>query len=113
MSKRDELIETFTADLRERIGSEPEADLLRAVTVATEPAIYDPDAATVSSSDTDELNRVCESFVMGKLGVADHATAMGALQKVIRDYDRSNPRKHRVSLYYMLVKHFGKEDLFV
>ncbi len=113
MSTREELIETYTADLREKTGSEPDPDLLRAVTEATEPAIYDSDAAIVSSSDTDELNRVCENFVMGKLGVADHDAAMGALQKVIRDYDRSNPRKHRVSLYYMLVKHFGKEDLFV
>lgn len=113
MGRRDELIEIYAADLKERTGTAPDPELLKAVTVAAGPSIYRPDAAIIAASDGDELDRVCRNFVMKKLGVPDHDTAMGALQKVIREYDRSSPRKHRVSIYYMLVKELGKESVFV
>lgn len=113
MGRRDELIETYAADLKKRTGNDSDPELLRAVTVAAGPSIYNRDAAFVAASDGEELDRICKNFLMKKLGVADRETAMGALQKVIRDYDRSSPRKHRVSIYYMLVKHFGKEHVFV
>ncbi len=113
MSKRDELIETYAKHIEEKTGEAPDMDLLREVTIACGPSIYQRESGTISAGDTDELNRVRESFLVGKLGLPDDETLMGGIQKVIRDYGRDNPRKHRPVIYYLLVRHFGKEDVFV
>lgn len=113
MGRRDELVEIYAADLEKRTGAAPDPDLLKAVTIAAGPSIYGDDSSLIAASDGEELHRVCKNFAMKKLGVSDHDTAMGALQKVIRDYDRSSPRKHRVNIYYMPVKELGKESVFV
>ena len=112
MSRRDELIEIYARDLEEKTGEAPDMDLLREVTIACGPSIYDADAGTVAASDTDELNRVRENFLIGRLGLPDDESLMGGIQKVVREYGRDDPRKHRAALYYLLVKHFGKADAF-
>ncbi|MEM8688698.1 MAG: DUF2853 family protein, partial [Pseudomonadota bacterium] len=71
MSRRDELIEKYAADLTDKIGITPNMELLKQVTIGCGPAIYNADAATVSSSDPDELKTVKESFLMNKLGLSD------------------------------------------
>ncbi|WOI55915.1 DUF2853 family protein [Palleronia sp. LCG004] len=112
MGRQEELIETYAADLRDRCGMEPDLDLLAKVTAGCGPSIYDDDAAVVSSSDTEELNRVRESFLMGKLGLEDSESLMGAIQEAIRTYGRENPRKYRAVIYYMLTKRFGREEVY-
>ncbi len=112
MGQREDLIETYATDLREKCGMEPDMDLLEKVTIGCGPAIYDADASVVASSDTDELTRIRENFLMGKLGLDDSDSLMGGIQESIRIYGRENPNKYRAVLYYMLTKHFGKESVY-
>ena len=112
MGKRDELIEKYARDLREKCGMEPDVDLLRKATIGCGPAIYNDDASTVAASDTEELNRIKENFLMKKLGLPDSESLMGGIQEVIRIYGRENRNKYRAVVYYMLTKHFSKESAY-
>ena len=49
MNKRDELIEKYASDLREKCSVKPDVDLLRKVTIGCGPSIYNKDSSTVSS----------------------------------------------------------------
>ena len=110
MSKRDEKIEMYAKDLKEKAGIDADMDLLRKVVIACGPTIYNSDSETVATSDTGELKTLRDNWVGKKLGVTDDDAAMGGIQKVIREYGRDNRRKYRASLYYMLTLHFGKES---
>nr|WP_268968474.1 DUF2853 family protein [Palleronia pontilimi] len=106
------MIEKYAKDLREKCGMEPDMDLLRKVTIGCGPAIYNDDASTVAASDTEELNRIKENFLMKKLGLPDSESLMGGIQEVIRIYGRENRNKYRAVVYYMLTKHFSKESAY-
>ena len=87
MSRRDELIEKYAADLREKIGVTPNMELLKQVTIGCGPAIYNADAATVSSSDPDELKTVKEGFLMKKLGLSDGLDLEDAIEQVMQAFN--------------------------
>ena len=112
MSKREELIQRYAEELKQKCNMDPDMDLLRQVTIACGPSIYNRDSATVSGSDTGELETVRDNFVMKKLGVDDEEKAMGGVFSAIDTYGKSNRNKYRAVLYYLLVKHFGKEGVF-
>ena len=112
MSKRDELIAKYATDLKDKCGMSPDMDLLTKVTVALGPSIYNADSATVSGSDEKELNTVKSNFLMKKLGLTDSSAMDSALASVIDTYGKSNRNKYRAVIYYMLVKHFGKESVY-
>ena len=50
MSKRDELIAVYAADLKEKCGVTADMDLLTKVVIGCGPSIYNRDAATVAGS---------------------------------------------------------------
>jgi len=112
MSKRDELIVKYAADLKDKCGMKPDMDLLTKVTVGCGPSIYNADSATVSSSDESELNTVKNNFLIKKLGLADSSKLDDGINKVMDIYGRSNRNKYRAVVYYMLTKHFGKESAY-
>jgi hypothetical protein len=113
MSKLDEKVGKYIDDVRTKLGEdEPDVDLLRKVTVACGPSIYNRDSETVSTSDAGELNTVRTSFLIGKLGLGEGAQLDEGLDAVIERYGRSNSHKYRAVLYYLLTKHFGKESVF-
>ena len=112
MGKRDDLIQKFAADLREKCGVEPDMDLLEKVTIGCGPAIYDADGGTVSASDRNELETVKQNFLVKKLGLADGAELDAAIDSVMETYGRSNRHKHRAVVYYLLTTHFGKEAVY-
>lgn len=112
MGKRDEWIEKYAEDLRNKCGVEPDMDLLTKVTIGCGPSIYNADAQTVSAGDTAELNTVKDNFLIKKLGLPDDEHLMGGIQKAIETYGRSERNKYRAVIYYLLVKHFGKEDVY-
>ncbi|MBT8244900.1 MAG: DUF2853 family protein [Winogradskyella sp.] len=112
MSKRDELIAKYAADLKEKCGMNPDMDLLAKVTVGLGPSIYNADAATVSGSDEKELATVKNNFLIKKLGLSDSADLDKAIDSVVETYGRSNRNKYRAVIYYMLVKHFKKESVY-
>ena len=112
MSKRDELIEKYAADIKEKFGETPDMDFLTKVTIGLGPAIYNMDASKVSGSDDKELATVKNNFLMKKLGMADSPALLEAINTVIDRYGRSEKNKHRAVIYYMLAKHFGKESVY-
>ncbi|MEY8881360.1 DUF2853 family protein [Donghicola sp. XS_ASV15] len=112
MGKRDDLIAKYAEDLREKCGTEPDMDLLKKVTIGCGPSIYNADASTVAGSQPSELETVKKSFLMKKLGLSDGPELMDAIQSVIETYGRSERNKYRAVMYYLLVKHFGKESVY-
>ena len=67
MGKREELIEKYAADMKEKCGISADMDLLTKVTIGCGPAIYNDDASTVSGSDEAELETVKNNFLIKKL----------------------------------------------
>lgn len=112
MSKRDELIEVYAADLKEKCGVTADMDFLRKVTIGCGPSIYNKDSSTVAGSDKSELATVKNNFLIKKLGLADSADLDAAIDSVMEQYGRSNRTKHRAVVYYLLAKHFKKESVY-
>ena len=112
MSKRDELIIKYAADLKDKIGQEPDMDFLTKVTIGCGPSIYNKDAATVSGSDKSELETVKKNFLIKKLGLSDGPKLDEAIASVMEAYGKSNRNKYRAVVYYLLAKHFKKESVY-
>ncbi len=112
MSKRDELIALYAADLSDKCGVTPDVDFLTKVTIGLGPAIYNNDSALVAGSDQSELDTVRTNFLIKKLGLADGPELGAAIDKVIDQYGRSERTKYRAVVYYLLAKHFGKEAVY-
>ncbi|WP_425074299.1 DUF2853 family protein [Sagittula sp. S175] len=112
MGKRDELIQKYADDLRNKCSMEPDMDLLTKVTIGCGPSIYNADSSTVASSQEGELETVKTNFLMKKLGLPDSPDLMEAINQVIETYGKSERNKYRAVVYYMLTKHFGKEAVY-
>ncbi len=112
MGKRDELIAKYAEDLKEKCGMSPDMELLKKVTIGCGPAIYNDDSSTVAATQPAELETVKNNFLIKKLGLSDGPELMEAINKVIETYGRSERNKYRAVIYYMLVKHFGKEAIY-
>ncbi|WP_024769263.1 MULTISPECIES: DUF2853 family protein [Aquimarina] len=112
MSKRDELITKYAADIKDKIGQTPDMDLLTKVTIGCGPSIYNADAATVSGSDQSELDTVKKNFLIKKLGLSDGPKLDEGIASVVEAYGKSNRNKYRAVVYYLLTKHFGKESVY-
>lgn len=112
MSKRDELITKYAADLKDKCGVKVDMDLLTKVTIGCGPSIYNKDAATVSGSDDSELATVKNNFLIKKLGLSDGPKLDEAIASVMDTYGKSNRNKYRAVVYYMLTKHFKKESVY-
>ena len=112
MSKRDDLIARYAEDLSSKCNMTPDMALLTKVTIGCGPAIYNTDACTVAGSDPAELETIRKNFLLKKLGLEDGPKLMEAIDAAIDTYGRSNRSKYRAVVYYMLVKHFGKEAVY-
>lgn len=112
MNKRDELIQHYAADIKEKFGEDPDMDFLTKVTIGLGPSIYNRDSSKVSGSDATELETVKRNFLMKKLGMADSPALMQGINAVIERYGRSERTKYRAVVYYMLAKHFNKESVY-
>ena len=112
MSKRDELIAKYAADLKEKCGVNPDMDLLTKVTIGCGPSIYNADSATVAGTSEKEIETVKNNFLIKKLGLKDSPELDKAIDAVIEKYGRSNKNKYRVVVYYLLTTHFKKESVY-
>lgn len=112
MSKRDELIAKYAADLKDKCGVNPDMDLLTKVTVGLGPSIYNADSSTVSGSDEKELATVKNNYLIKKLGLSESDDLDGAIDAVIEKYGRSNRTKYRAVVYYLLCTHFNKASIY-
>ena len=112
MSKRDDLIVKYAADLKEKCGVTADMDFLTKVTIGCGPSIYNRDASTVSASDQSELDTVKNNFLIKKLGLSDGPKLDEAINAVMDQYGRSTKAKYRAVVYYLLAKHFNKESVY-
>lgn len=112
MSKRDDLIAKYADDLKNKCKITPDMGLLTKVTIGCGPAIYNADSSTVAGTEASELETIKANFLMKKLGLADSPKLMEAIDAVLTTYGKSERNKHRAVVYYMLVKHFGKEAVY-
>ncbi len=112
MGKRDDLIEKYADDLKNKCGMTPDMALLTKVTIGCGPAIYNADASTVAGGQESELETVKDNFLIKKLGLTDGPQLMEAINAVIQTYGQSERNKYRAVIYYMLTKHFGKESVY-
>ncbi|MCB0399267.1 MAG: DUF2853 family protein [Winogradskyella sp.] len=112
MSKRDELIAKYAADLKDKCGVNPDMDLLTKVTVGLGPSIYNADSSTVSGSDEKELATVKNNYLIKKLGLSESDDLDGAIASVMDKYGQSNRNKYRVVVYYLLCTHFKKASVY-
>lgn len=112
MSKRDDLIVKYAADLKEKCGVTADMDFLRKVTIGCGPSIYNRDSSTVSASDPSELATVKNNFLIKKLGLSDGPALDDAINAVMDQYGRSTKAKYRAVVYYLLAKHFNKESVY-
>lgn len=112
MSKRDDLIVKYAADLKDKCSVTPDMDLLTKVTIGLGPSIYNADSSTVSGSDEKELATVKNNFLIKKLGLEEGAELDKAIDAVMEKYGRSNRSKYRAVVYYLLAVHFKKESVY-
>ncbi len=111
MSKFDEAIETYQGSLSD-LGIKIDASLLTAVTKGLGPSIYNADSSKVSSSDSEELARVKNNFLIGKLGLPDGPDLDDAISSVVEQLGSSNRNKYRAVFYSLLVMKLGKESFY-
>ncbi len=112
MSKRAELVAKYAEDLKTKCKMAPDLALLEKVTIGCGPAIYNADAETVAATDPEEAARIRQNFLIKKLGLKDDEKLTEALEAVFDIYGRSERNKYRAVVYYMLVKHFGRESVY-
>ena len=112
MSKRDDLIEKYAKDLKEKCGENVDMKLLTAVTIGCGPAIYKADASKVSGSDKKELATLKKNFLIKKLGLTDSSKLDEGIAAVMEQYGKSNPNKQRAVVYYLLTKYFKKTSYY-
>lgn len=112
LSKRDELIEKYAADIKDKFGESVNMDLLTKVTIGLGPSIYNINASKVSGSDKRELETVKKNYLIKKLGMSDSPKLIEGVKAVMNKYGRSNRNKHRAVVYYMLTKELKKESVY-
>lgn len=112
MSKTEEKVEKYVQDFKEKIGENPDVELMRKVTKACGPSIFNSDAETISSSSPSELETVKQNFMVKKLGLKDDENLDAGLELVIEKYGKSNRSKYRAVVYYLLTKFYKKEAVF-
>jgi hypothetical protein len=111
-TKTDEKVGKYIQEVKDKLGEEPDVDLLRKVTESCGPSIFRSDAETVSSSSESEMQTVKDNFLIKKLGLKDDSKLDEGLNTVIEKYGKSNRNKYRAVVYYMLTRHFKKEGVF-
>ncbi len=72
------------------------------------------DAAMVSCSQKDELNRVRENLMKKKCCMKDDNEVLDAeIAAICEKMGKSNRNKSRVTFYYLLVEKLGKQSIFI
>ena len=109
MSKFDEKIQ-FYKEVMDGMGISYEDELFDKITRGLGPSIFKRDAASVSTSDPNELETVKQNFLLKKLGLEDGAYLDDAIAVVADKMGKTNRVKYRAIFYYLLVKELGQES---
>jgi hypothetical protein len=111
MSKFDEKVTLYKKFMDDR-DLRYNLELLTAVTKGLGPSIYKLDAETISGSDAKELATVKNNFLIKKLGLVDSKELDARIDEVMERIGKSERKKYRAVVYYMLMKNFDKESVY-
>jgi len=110
VSKFDEAMDASKAQM-ESCSIDCDEALLKNVTKALGPSIYNKDANLVAAGDDKEVDNIKKKFIAGKLGV-EGAEADAAINHAIEKIGSSNRQKLRPVFYYLIVKYLKKESIY-
>ena len=110
MGRRAELIDFYASELREKCGIEPDAELLEAVTLGCGPLIYNAKTAVIDPDSSADIAQVRENFLIRKLALRDGPELTEAIDAAFAAYGVKKTPKHRAVVYYLLARHFRRED---
>lgn len=106
----EEKLELYSKKLNDLGHDEINEDLLRAVVKHLGPSIYNADAELVSTSDSDELDRVRQNFLQKKLALEHAEEELNeAIQEIAEVFGSQDRQKHRAVYYYLLAQKFDKD----
>jgi hypothetical protein len=75
-------------------------------------ALRNRDSSLVSFTDPEETGRVRENYLKKKLGLTDPDSALDAAIAKVGEIMKSDTTRNRVTVYYLLAKHFDKLGIF-
>ena len=75
-------------------------------------ALHKVDSSLVSYSDPEELKRVREGFIKKKLAITDSDDDIDKALASVGEILEGVNRKNRVTVYYLVAKHYNKLSLF-
>lgn len=113
MGRRQKLILAYADDLIRKCRVNPDMKLLEKVAIGCGPAIYDPVGAYVAETEYHELMTIKRNFLIRKMALEDGPHLMAAIHEVLAKYGTTDSKKYRAVVYYMLVKHFGREGQYL
>jgi len=87
--------------------------LLHAITRYCGSTIYNRNTARIAASNPLELKNVKNNFLIKKLGLKNSPQLDIAINEVIQKLGKGNKHKYRAMFYYLLVKKFHKESIFL
>ena len=111
MNKFEEKVAKYSRFMEDK-GLNFDSDLLKAVTKGLGPSIYKVDAETVSGSEAKELATVRNNFLIKKLGLEDSPALDASMAEVLEAIGKSERKKYRAVVYYMLMEKFSKQDVY-
>jgi hypothetical protein len=111
MNKFEEKVSLYKKYMEDRNLSY-NADLLAAVTKGLGPCIYKAHAEAVSEANSKELATVKNNFLIKKLGISDNKYLEADIKEVMEKIGKSETKKYRAVVYYLLVEKFNKESVY-
>ena len=109
MATQIELIDKYRKELS-KLRVKVDDGLLKAVVKSLGPAVYREDASKISASDTEEIGRVKQNFMIKRLGLEPGPKVDALLDQALDQMGRANRNKHRAVLYYIIARAAKKES---
>ncbi len=107
-SKRSDKLLLFKSDVLKNYGS-VDLNLLESIMINLEPSIYDENFELVDYENRDELEKIREDFLKKVLELKESDEDLD--KSIVKSCEKITNAKeiYRVTLYYILVKHYSKE----
>ena len=111
MNKFEEKVTLYKKYMKDR-NLDYNSDLLAAVTKGLGPCIYKTHAEAVSDANEKELATIKNNFLIKKLGMLDNKGLESGIEEVMEKIGKSEEKKYRAVVYYLLVEKFNKESIY-
>jgi hypothetical protein len=115
MATKIEAMEVYSKELT-KLGVNPiDSALLEKIILSLGLAAYDmnSDSALVSANDKDEKMLIVDRLLVKKFGMVSDLKLVEHIDKAIEKYGKSNPKKYRTVLYYLITKDLKMEKVYL